>query len=179
MEMRNPYDAYIKFWEAMSGIKKEKLQAGEAAAALDNFFTNKDDDYGEYENDIASKPVTVLLLDEIDYLVTDKETVLYSFFDWPLRALQSAKLIGKRCMLLRQSHSNLQNYHDQVCSDHAHPLAVVGISNTLNLPDRLSPKLSSRLGQKRIYFAAYNTEEIQAIIKKRLGMTGDVHDVRF
>eukprot|EP00804_Cyclotella_cryptica_P014250 CCRYP_005654-RA/>CCRYP_005654-RA protein AED:0.12 eAED:0.12 QI:84/1/1/1/0.8/0.66/6/2772/1335 len=146
MEMRNPYDAYIKFWEAISGIKKEKLQAGEAAAALDNFFTNEDDDYGEYEDDVASKPVTVLLLDEIDYLVTDKETVLYSFFDWPLRALQSAKLI------------------------------VVGISNTLNLPDRLSPKLSSRLGQKRVYFGAYNTEEIQAIIKKRLGMTGDVHD---
>jgi origin recognition complex subunit 1 len=78
----------------------------------------------------------------------EQETVLYSFFDWPLRAVPSAKLI------------------------------VVGIANTLNLPERLSPKLSSRMGQKRIFFGAYNDEEIVTIIKERLGMVGNMHDVR-
>lgn len=148
MEQRSPFDAYVKFWEALSGIKKEALPPGQAAARLDKYFTERASDYGEYVGEITRRPVTVLLLDEIDYLVTEKETVLYSFFDWPLRAVPSAKLI------------------------------VIGIANTLNLPDRLSQRLSSRMGQKRMFFAAYDTDEIVTIIKKRLGMEGDVHDVR-
>ena len=74
-------------------------------------------------------------------------TVLYSFFDWPLSAVVGAKLV------------------------------VVGISNTLNLPQRLSPKLSSRMGQDSMYFGAYNKDEIVTIIKKRLDMTGDICNV--
>jgi origin recognition complex subunit 1 len=33
------------------------------------------------------------------------------------------------------------------------------------------------LGQKRLFFGAYDNNEIQTILKKRLGMTGDMHDV--
>ena len=148
MEQKSPFDAYVEFWEALSGIKKEALPAGQAAARLDRYFTDQASDYGEYEGETSRRPVTVLLLDEIDYLVTEKETVLYSFFDWPLRAVPSAKLI------------------------------VIGIANTLNLPDRLSQRMSSRIGQTRMFFPAYNTDEIVTIIKERLGMEGDTHHVR-
>lgn len=115
---------------------------------MDKYFLETADDYGEYEGEVARKPVTVLLLDEIDYLVTEKETVLYSFFDWPHHAVASAKLI------------------------------VIGIANTINLPERLSQRVSSRMGKRRMFFAAYDTNEIMTILKTRLGMTGDVHDVR-
>lgn len=64
MELRHPYDAYVKFWEAISGIRKERETPGNAAAELENYFVN-DEDYGD-EEDIPRKPVTVLLLDEID-----------------------------------------------------------------------------------------------------------------
>ena len=148
LEMQSPYDAYVKFWEGISGIKKEMLPPGQAAARLDNYFCEEAEVYGDCEDEIERKPLTVLLLDEVDYLVTEKETVLYSFFDWPLRALPGAKLI------------------------------VIGIANTINLPDRLSPKLSSRMGSNRMFFGAYNHSEITTIIKKRLGMKGDIHDVR-
>ena len=148
MELRNAFDAYVKFWEAISGIRKERLPIPQAAANLDKYFLAEDEDYEDYVDAIDRKPVTVLLLDEIDYLVTEKETVLYSFFDWPLRAVSNARLI------------------------------VVGIANTINLPDRLSPKLSSRIGQKRLFFGAYDCDEIVTIIRRRLGMTDDDHDVR-
>ena len=147
MELRNAFDAYVKFWEAISGTKRESLEIARAAANLDRYFLSKDEDYEDYVDAIDRNPVTVLLLDEIDYLVTEKETVLYSFFDWPLRAVSNARLI------------------------------VVGIANTINLPDRLSPKLSSRIGQKRLFFGAYDCDEIVTIIRRRLGMTGDDHDV--
>lgn len=74
MELRNPWDSYVKFWEAISGIKKEKLQAYEACDKIDTYFTAENDepDYRKHVGDLGRKPVTVLLLDEIDYLVTEK-----------------------------------------------------------------------------------------------------------
>lgn len=57
-------------------------------------------------------PVTVCLMDEIDFLMTRDENVIYSFFDWPLT---------------RQSR-----------------LIVVGVSNVMDLPERLSTRSGNR-----------------------------------
>jgi origin recognition complex subunit 1 len=73
MELISPFDAYPMFWEALSGIKKESLAVGGSAACIDSYFCEDSEDYGDYEGEIARKPVTVLLLDEIDYLVTSEK----------------------------------------------------------------------------------------------------------
>ena len=117
MELRHPFDAYVKFWEAVSGPRKERLSAGDAVFELENYFCGvdnnaevnsdsssesdedseneemeeaEDKDSNDENNAVASseRPVTVLMLDEIDYLVTRKETLVYNFFDWPLRGKQ-------------------------------------------------------------------------------------------
>jgi len=142
MEMRSPFDSYVKFWEALSGTMKERLSAGAAAAKLEDFFGDGEKDNSD--EDRSKKPITVLMLDEIDYLVTKKQTILYNFFDWPLRAT-SARLI------------------------------VIGISNTINLPERLSLKLQSRLGGERCHFKSYTVDETVAILKTRLD--GDASQV--
>jgi origin recognition complex subunit 1 len=97
MELRHPFDAYVKFWEALSGPRKERLSAGGAVCELENYFcgdqkggssdsdSEEDDGGNDDVGDVAERPVTVLLLDEIDYLITKKETLVYNFFDWPLR----------------------------------------------------------------------------------------------
>lgn len=41
---------------------------------------------------------TVVILDEIDYLITEKQSVLYNFFDWPKRAQASS--VGKRLVVV-------------------------------------------------------------------------------
>lgn len=91
---------------------------------------------------MSEKPVTVLMLDEIDYLVTRKETLVYNFFDWPLRAT-TARLV------------------------------VIGISNTINLPEKLSTRVQSRIGGDRCHFRSYNVQDTITILKTRLGMLGD------
>ena len=100
MELRHPFDAYIKFWEALSGPRKERLSAGGAVCELENYFCGDQkggcsDSDSDAVNDgngdvdgVTGRPVTVLLLDEIDYLITKKETLVYNFFDWPLRGVQ-------------------------------------------------------------------------------------------
>lgn len=81
----------------------------------------------------SRRPCLVLLADEIDYLVTRKQTVLYNLFEWPTR---------RGCRLV-----------------------VVGIANTMDLPERLLPRVASRLGMGRIVFQPYTREQIQTIVK--------------
>jgi len=163
MELRHPFDSYVKFWEAVSGTRKERLPAGDAAHELENYFcgdhgeeSDESDDDGdsddddderseneeENEVDFSERPVTVLMLDEIDYLVTKKETLVYNFFDWPLRAT-TARLV------------------------------VIGISNTINLPEKMSTRVQSRIGGDRCHFKSYNVQDTQTILKSRLGMLDD------
>ena len=47
-------------------------------------------------------------------------------------------------------------------------LIVVGISNIMDLPERLMPRIESRLNLRRIRFLTYKYEEIEAIIADRL-----------
>lgn len=47
-------------------------------------------------------------------------------------------------------------------------LILIGIGNTMDLPERLSSKIRSRLGNHRITFPAYTSRQLEQIIKQRL-----------
>lgn len=76
----------------------------------------------------SSRPTTVLLVDEIDFLATRKQEVLYNLFEWP--SLPNSKLL------------------------------VLGIANTMDLPERLLPKISSRASMERVPFAPYTARQV-------------------
>jgi origin recognition complex subunit 1 len=82
------------------------------------------------------RQVTVLMVDELDLLVTRNQSVLYNLFDWPTR--KNSRLV------------------------------VVGIANTMDLPERLLPRINSRLGLHRVNFQPYTQQQLQQIIKARL-----------
>ena len=83
----------------------------------------------------------MVLVDELDYMLTQRQEVLYNLFEWPGR-----KNAG---------------------------LAVIGIANTLDLPERLDPKVRSRLGSRRLTFATYKPAQIESILTQRLS-AGDL-----
>eukprot|EP00850_Spirogloea_muscicola_P000965 SM000003S11210 [mRNA] locus=s3:1490564:1494949:- [translate_table: standard] len=78
----------------------------------------------------------ILLVDELDLLMTKKQTVLYNLFNWP--TLPGSQLV------------------------------VVGIANTMDLPERLLPRILSRLGLTRVAFTPYTRQQLQAIVAARL-----------
>ncbi|CBZ53103.1 hypothetical protein NCLIV_028910 [Neospora caninum Liverpool] len=79
----------------------------------------------------------LLIVDEVDCLLTQKQRVLYTLFDWP-------------------THRNAR-------------LVVVGIANTIDLPDRfLSSRCASRVGFGRLTFNPYTREQIEEILLARL-----------
>ena len=93
----------------------------------------------------AGKPdpngcATILLVDEMDLLVTRNQAVLYNLFEWPARP--------------------------------ASGLAVIGVANTMDLPDRLLPRIASRFGGARLPFAPYTPTALAAIVTARLEAAG-------
>ncbi|CAD8125676.1 unnamed protein product [Paramecium sonneborni] len=47
-------------------------------------------------------------------------------------------------------------------------LTVLMIANTMDFPERLKPKLQSRLGNHRIVFKPYNSTQIESILQQRM-----------
>lgn len=137
MEMRHPFESYVKLWEAITG-RKHVGSHEKACQKLEAYFTNPSS--AENTNSQQRRAI-VVLLDEIDYLVTEKQSVLYNFFDWPKRAASVPN--GRR-------------------------LIVIGISNTLNLTEQLMPSVRSRVGSERIAFKAYNAKAAEAILRAKV-----------
>ena len=137
MEMRHPFECYGRFWEALTGVK----HTGSYKLAKERLIAHFCEPI-PFGNDVQ-KSVTVLLLDEIDYLIsnTSDEDMLYDFFRWPQEAAEVSN--GRR-------------------------LVVVGISNTLNLHEQLQKRVGSRLGFQKCIFRSYNIEDTIAILKSKI-----------
>ena len=51
-------------------------------------------------------------------------------------------------------------------------LAVIGVSNTHDLDERVLPRISSRLGNSKLVFHPYDMEQLSTIIEERLKVHG-------
>jgi len=100
--------------------------ASAALGEVQRFFYNRQ----------PSDPPVVLLIDEIDQLVTKSQGVLYSVFEW--LSLRGARLV------------------------------VAAISNTMDLPERLLPRVASRFEVVRVDFWPYTKAQINTILCARL-----------
>jgi origin recognition complex subunit 1 len=77
---------------------------------------------------------SVLLVDELDLLVTRKQDVIYNLFDWATR--KSSKLI------------------------------IVAIANTMDLAQRMLPRVASRMGFQQIMFPSYTRVSDQCTLSQ-------------
>lgn len=125
MKVTDPHQSYSLLWEALKG---ERVSPSQALGLLER----------EFDHPSPRRVPCVVLMDELDQLVTKTQAVMYNFFNWP--GLRHSRLI------------------------------VLAVANTMDLPERtLSNKISSRLGLTRILFPGYTHEQLQEIIKSRLG----------
>ena len=133
MEMRSPQEAYTQLWEQLSGVRMSTQKASHEIAT---YFSQE----SATTNDSPER-VIVVLLDEIDLLVTKKGAVLLDFFNW---SIQSFELCCPRRLVL------------------------LAVSNTLNLPEKLHPRVQSRIGKRRCFFKAYDSRQIEKILQTKL-----------
>ncbi|XP_062004255.1 origin of replication complex subunit 1A-like [Rosa rugosa] len=127
LKLAAPENIYRVIYEALSGHRvgwKKALHLLNERFSDGKKFSKEDD-----------KPC-ILLIDELDLLVTRNQSVLYNILDWPTKP-----------------HSKL---------------VVIGIANTMDLPEKLLPRISSRMGIQRLCFGPYNYQQLQEIISSRL-----------
>ncbi|KAK4486432.1 hypothetical protein RD792_009107 [Penstemon davidsonii] len=127
LKLVSPDNIYSVIYEGLSG---HRVGWKKASRFLNERFS---DESKRGEED--TKPC-ILLIDELDQLVTRNQSVLYNILDWPTKP--NSKLI------------------------------VIGISNTMNLPENLRACICSRMGIQRLCFHAYNYQQLEEIISSRL-----------
>jgi Cdc6-like AAA superfamily ATPase len=136
LKLKVPADAYSILWRTISG--KHLGHAAALKRLLAYFDGLRASD--TTANQQQSAPfVTVCLVDEIDFLLTSNQTVLYNILDWPSAA-----------------RSNL---------------VVLGLANTMDLPERFNKRITSRIGtiQDRMVFKPYSIAQIEEILQVRMG----------
>jgi origin recognition complex subunit 1 len=122
------------------GGKKGKAAAAAAAAA-------------------ASRPSfrpTLIVLDEIDMLMTRDQAVLYNLFEWPGLAAQGGR-----------SGADGSNGGSS-SGGGGGSLSVIGISNTHDLDQRVLPRIASRLSDAKLVFHPYSAPQLEPILRGRL-----------
>lgn len=96
MKLTDPNQAYSILWECMDRTadteKKKRYTAAHALQLLEAKFSKPNNNqrityvHIHDENKAAHvSTFSVVLMDELDLLVTKKQTVMYNFFDWPSR----------------------------------------------------------------------------------------------
>ncbi|GJU53727.1 origin of replication complex subunit 1A-like protein [Tanacetum coccineum] len=127
LKLATPENIYRVIYEGLTG---HRVSWKKALNLLNDRFSN-----GIKSSKHDDRPC-ILLIDELDLLVTRNQSVLYNILDWPTKP--DSKLI------------------------------VIGIANTMDLPEKLLPRISSRMGILRLCFAPYNYMQLQEIIGCRL-----------
>lgn len=72
LKLVTPITAYEKLWQHLTGIK---VTPSNASLLLEEYF-------GRKEADSSRKPL-IVVIDELDQLVTKNQNVMYNFFNWP------------------------------------------------------------------------------------------------
>lgn len=127
LKLSSPENIYRVIYEALSG---HRVGWKKALSILNERFSE-----GTKISKEANRPC-ILLVDELDLLLTRNQSVLYNIFDWPTKS--ESKLI------------------------------VIGIANTMDLPEKFLPRISSRMGIQRLCFGPYNHQQLKEIISSRL-----------
>lgn len=76
MKISEPMAAFSHLWQALApanSLGSRKTSPKAALAALENHFANPD----------PARKTTVVLVDELDQMLTKRQDVLYNFFNWP------------------------------------------------------------------------------------------------
>ena len=89
LRISHPFEAYTMLWRAISG---EFLTAKKAEQHLSDYFRQDGTIANKNSND--KREHVVCLVDEIDFMVTKNEEVIYNFFSWSLSPGTKLFLIG-------------------------------------------------------------------------------------
>jgi len=180
MKLSNPHEAYTILYRALTG---KKTTSHQAATLLEKRFASS----SSAASSSSSQKSCVVLMDELDLLVTKKQEVLYSFFDWPNKtnsrliviAVANTMDLPERVLMNRvQSRLGLTRITFEPYN-HSQLVAIVtnrlqGISGSFHVAS-LSP-LSHRFAHSFLFLcslSAFNPTALELCARKVSAVSGD------
>ncbi|CAM8971527.1 unnamed protein product [Rhodiola kirilowii] len=133
LKLATPENIYRVIYEALTG---HRVSWKKALQRLNERFS---EGFNSKKKD--NKRPCILLIDELDLLVTRNQSVLYNILDWPTKP--NSKLI------------------------------VIGIANTMDLPEKLLPPASSNHFNPAHGINAFETQAIEFASRKVAAISGD------
>ena len=89
MKLPRPQDVYRTLWQEL-GRQSGKLEAGRRVG-LDRSLELLE---RHFSTSSSKRQFTVLVVDELDYMINQKQTVLYKLFEWPTRRHSRFIVVG-------------------------------------------------------------------------------------
>ncbi|KAI9227922.1 MAG: P-loop containing nucleoside triphosphate hydrolase protein [Piptocephalis tieghemiana] len=152
MRCSEPSAAYSALWEGMSGIK---LAARHAQARLEARFSLT------RRKPVKEEEICVVLVDELDLLVTRNQRILYHFFEWPNR---------ERSRLVVLAVANTMDLPERVMeSKVSSRLGMTRINFQPYSHTQLHQIISSRLSD----VTGFDTEAVELCARKVGAVSGD------
>ena len=135
LRLLRPVQAYTTLWSGISN--GDHLDSANAIKHLERHFQTQ---VNVKSNDIAPPPVIVCLLDEVDFLLSKDDRVIFQFLSWPLMINSGFVLI---CV------ANIMDLPER-------------------LSNRLKSRIGGQLSLERLVFKTYSPQQIEQILKGRL-----------
>ncbi|XP_006839833.1 PREDICTED: origin recognition complex subunit 1 [Chrysochloris asiatica] len=149
MKLTEPHQIYVQILQKLTG---QKATANHAAELLAKRFCTLD----------SPQELTVLLVDELDLLWTQKQDVMYSLFDWPTH---------KEARLVVLAIANTMDLPEQIMMKRvASRLGLTRMSFQPYTHSQLQQILMSRLK----HIKAFEDDAIQLVARKVAALSGDV-----
>ncbi len=138
LKLKQPSFYFRDLFQKITGIKESHKHA---LSYLEGFFKTgafpKHVRKALTKKELAeTKKTLIICIDEVDYLYTKNQEIIYNVFDW--------------------AHYKKAR------------IATLCIANTIDFPERLMPKIVSRMGTRRLTFKTYTGKQIEEIVAERL-----------
>ncbi|XP_055978195.1 origin recognition complex subunit 1 [Sorex fumeus] len=148
MKLTEPHQVYVQIFQKLTG---QKVTANHAAELLAKRFSSRS----------SSQETTVLLVDELDLLWTQKQDVLYNLFDWPSHK-------GARLVVL--TIANTMDLPERIMMNRVSSrLGLTRMSFQPYTHSQLQQILLSRLK----HLKAFEDDAVQLVSRKVAALSGD------
>ncbi|XP_069934609.1 origin recognition complex subunit 1 isoform X2 [Oryctolagus cuniculus] len=148
MKLTEPHQVYVQILEKLTG---QKATANHAAELLAKRFRTQG----------SSRETTVLLVDELDLLWTQKQDVMYNLFDWPTH---------KEARLVVLTIANTMDLPERIMMNRVSSrLGLTRMSFQPYTHSQLQQILASRLK----HLKAFEDDAIQLVARKVAALSGD------
>ncbi|KAJ7405369.1 Origin recognition complex subunit 1 [Willisornis vidua] len=148
MKLTDPHQAYVQILELLTG---QKVTASHAAVLLAKLFSTPG----------PKRKPTVLIVDELDLLWTQKQKVMYNLFDWPTQ---------KHSKLIILAIANTMDLPERIMMNRvASRLGLTRMSFQPYTYKQLQQIISSRLKGVK----AFEEDAVQLVSRKVAALSGD------